>query len=88
LPGVAIIARPVSLLPILAAMERRFGGAEMVAVHARSVWPALRIVIRAKSASRGGLSIHAPLMMQEDDGRRTTQRAEAISAGQASLFGD
>lgn len=86
--GVAIIARPVSLGPILAAMERRFGSAEMVAVHARASRRAIRIVIRARRGSRGGLSLLPPLVLQQDDGRTVTERAEAISSGQASLFGD
>jgi len=86
--GLAIIARPVSLAPILAAMGRRFGGAEIIAVHARAARPAIRIVVRARRGARGGLSLLPPLVLQQDDGRTFTQRAEAINCGQASLFGD
>ena len=45
--ALAIIARPVSLAPILAALAGRFGSAEIVPVHPRADTPAIRIVVRA-----------------------------------------
>lgn len=86
--GVAIIARPVSLEPILAALGSRFGGAEIVPVHARADTSAIRIVVRARRGSRAQLSLCPPLILHEAIGEGFTPRAEAINSGIASLFGD
>jgi tRNA1(Val) A37 N6-methylase TrmN6 len=84
--GVAIIARPASLAPILAALAGRFGSAQIVPVHARPDAPAIRIVLRALRGARGGLSLMPPLILHEGSGGSFSARAEAINAGQASLF--
>lgn len=86
--GVAVIARPVSLAPILAALAGRFGSAQIVPVHARPNAPAIRIVLRATRGARGELSLMPPLVLHETAGNGFSERAEAINAGQASLFGD
>ena len=82
-----IIARPVSLVPLLAAFGKRFGNAEIVPVHPRADAAAIRIILRARRGARGALSLCPPLVLHEDDGRFTA-RAEAISDGKASLFND
>jgi tRNA1(Val) A37 N6-methylase TrmN6 len=86
--GVAIIARPAETGKILAALDGRFGAAEIVAVHARAGAPAIRVVVRARYGSRAAISILSPLVLHEGDGGGFTTRAEAINAGDASLFGD
>ena len=86
--GLAIIARPVSLAPMLAAMSGRFGGAEIVPVHPRADAAAIRIVVRARRASRAGLSLCPPLVLHEGPGDGFSERADAINNGRASLFGD
>jgi tRNA1(Val) A37 N6-methylase TrmN6 len=88
-PGgaLALIARPASLQPILAALDGRFGGARIVPVHPRAEEDAIRIVIRARHGSRGGLSLCPPLVLH-DGGNAFTPRADAICNGKASLFGD
>ncbi len=86
--GVAVIARPVSLGPILAALAGRFGKAQIVPVHARADAPAIRIVLRATRGARGERSLMPPLILHEGSGGGFSGRAEAINAGQASLFGD
>jgi tRNA1(Val) A37 N6-methylase TrmN6 len=86
--GVAVIARPVSLGPILTALAGRFGKAQIVPVHARVDAPAIRIVLRATRGARGELSLMPPLILHEGSGGGFSERAEAINAGQASLFGD
>ena len=45
--GLAVIARPQSLEPILAALGGRFGKVEILPVHPRPDAPAIRIVVRA-----------------------------------------
>jgi len=86
--GLAIIARPVSLAPLLAALTGRFGGARIVPVHARADEPAIRIVLRARLAARGALALCPPLVLHEGADNSFTARAAAINDGEASLFGD
>lgn len=85
--GLGIIARPASLPEILAALEGRFGAAEIVPVHPRADRAAIRIVVRARRAARGGLVLCPPLILHED-GHALSPRADAISNGRASLFDD
>ena len=86
--GLAIIARPVSLAPILAALAGRFGSAEILPVHAHADAPAIRIVVRAKRASRGALTLKPPLILHEGPSDGFSARAHAINNGKAALFGD
>jgi tRNA1(Val) A37 N6-methylase TrmN6 len=86
--GLAIIARPVSLGPILAALSGRFGSAEIMPVHARIDTPAIRIVVRAKRASRGALVLKPPLILHDGPGNGFSPHANAINNGKAALFGD
>jgi tRNA1(Val) A37 N6-methylase TrmN6 len=86
--GVAIIARPEQLQPILDALANRFGNAEMIAVHPRPDAAAIRIVIRAVRGARGKLSLRPPLIMHEGSGNAFSARADMIGNGLAPLFGD
>ncbi|MCX7305033.1 MAG: methyltransferase [Hyphomicrobiales bacterium] len=86
--GLAIIARPVSLGQILAAMAGRFGAAEILPIHARADKPAIRIVVRARRAARGALSLMPPLILHDGPGDTFSARAGAINNGKLSLFGD
>lgn len=85
--GLALIARPQSLGPILAAIAGRFGSAEIVPIHPRTDAAAIRIVVRARRAARGALTLCPPLVLH-DHGHKLSPRADAISNGQESLFGD
>lgn len=86
--GVAIIARPQSLLAILAAMNPRFGAQQVKALHPRVQKPATRIIIRAISGAKRDLEIHAPLILHAEGSDRFAPEADAINNGRASLFGD
>lgn len=86
--GIALIARPQSIAEILAAFEGRFGGAEIAPIHPRANEPAIRIVVRARRASRAALSLMPPLILHGETGDAFTERADAINNGRASLFGD
>jgi tRNA1(Val) A37 N6-methylase TrmN6 len=85
--GLAIIARPDSLAPILEALKGRFGGTAILPIHPRAETPAIRVVLRAVRGSRAGLALHPPLVLHED-GERFSAKADAINNGKASLFGD
>lgn len=85
--GLAVIARPVSLAPLLAACAGRFGGIHIVPVQPRADRPAIRIILRAVRASRAGLTLCPPLALHAA-GDRFTAEADAINNGLRSLFGD
>ncbi|MEQ1951030.1 tRNA1(Val) (adenine(37)-N6)-methyltransferase [Mesorhizobium yinganensis] len=84
----ALIARPASLGPILSALAGRFGGAEVMPIHATADRPAIRLVVRAVRGARGVPSLMPALILHEQADKRFTPRAEAINAGEASLFMD
>lgn len=86
--GLAVIARPESLRPILDAAAGRFGSAEILAVHPRADKVAIRVIVRAVRGARGKLAIRPPLMLHETTGNAFSARADAINNGLASLFGD
>ena len=85
--GLAIIARPEQLALILTAMDGRFGKAEILPVHARARTAAIRVIVRAVRASRAPLTLCPPLVLHEESDN-FSQRADHISNGRASLFGD
>ena len=76
------------MAPILAALAGRFGDAAIVPVHPRLDAPAIRIVVRARRASRGALALMPPLVLHEGPSDGFSARADAINNGKASLFGD
>lgn len=84
---VALIARPASIATIITALAGRFGGVEIIPVHAFADQPAIRILVRAKRGSRAGLSLLPPFIIHETD-RSFTPRVLAINAGTASLFSE
>lgn len=84
----AIIARPVSLPAVLASIERRFGGAEIVLVHPRPDAEAIRFVLRARRGSRARLAFSPPLVLHEATGNALSSRADSIVNGETGLFGD
>lgn len=86
--GLAIIARPASLADILAAIDGRFGSAELIAIHPRPGKAAIRILLRAWRGRRGALAILAPLHLHGATGNGFTDAADAIINGRAALFGD
>lgn len=86
--GVAMIARPEQVGTLLAAAKGRFGGVEILPVHPTADKAAIRMVVRGRRGSRARLSMMPPLILHRHAGGPPTERAEAIGAGAASLFGD
>jgi tRNA1(Val) A37 N6-methylase TrmN6 len=86
--ALAIIARPVSLPDVLASIERRFGGAEIVLVHPRPDAEAIRFVLRARRGSRAKLAFAPPLVLHGETGSALAPRADAIVNGETGMFGD
>ncbi len=86
--GIAIIARPESLVAILDALAGRFGNTEIVPVHPRADQPAIRIVVRGMLGARGKLALRPPLILHDAVAKGLLPLADAISNGTATLFGD
>ncbi len=86
--GMALIARPVSLAEVLAAMRGRFGKVEIMPIHPHRDAPAIRIIARGIRGSRAPLSLVSPLVLHDTGPDHFSSRAEAIINGRASLFGD
>ena len=84
----AATMRPERLPALLAAMDGRFGGAEIMPIHPRDDKAAIRVVVRAMRGSRGKLRICPPLFLHERGSDRFCAKADAINNGLASLFGD
>lgn len=84
--GLAIIARPASLGAMLAAIDGRFGSAELMAIHPRPGKAAIRIVMRAWRGQRGALSMLPPLTLHGETGNGFTPEAEAAINGERALF--
>ena len=81
-PGgrLGLIHRADALPDCLGALAGRFGDVAVRPVHARPDRPAIRILIRAVKGSRAGTSLLPPLVLQQDDGRTTTE-SDRIHSG-------
>lgn len=86
--GFAAIIRPAHLTLLLDALRGRFGAAEVIGVHPRSRQPAIRIVVRARRASRATMSLMPSLYVHADVGNGFSAEVTAINEGRVSLFGD
>lgn len=86
--GFAAIVRPADLAALLAALQGRFGGAEVKPIHPRPDRPAIRVVVRAWRGSRAGMRLMPALAMHEAEGNRFSAAADAVTNGCESLFGD
>ncbi|KFB10793.1 tRNA1(Val) (adenine(37)-N6)-methyltransferase [Nitratireductor basaltis] len=84
---IVVIARPESLSDILAALDRRFGCADILPVHPREAAAAIRVIIRARKGARGPLSILPPLVLHGAE-REFTTRANRLINGEVALFAD
>ena len=80
-----IIHRPDALPEILAALERRFGGAILLPLHPRDGAPASRILLQAKKASRAGLTLLAGRVLHAGESHGFTPEFDAILRGGAAL---
>ncbi|KAB2713726.1 tRNA1(Val) A37 N6-methylase TrmN6 [Ochrobactrum intermedium] len=83
--GIAIIARPGSISPILEALSGRFGGLRIVPVQPRPDAAAIRIVVTGIRGSRAGLSLMPALVLHGSEGHGFTPRADGINNGLDAL---
>jgi len=85
-PGgtLALIYRTQDLGTVLACCQSRFGGLEILPVHARSCDAAMRMIIRGTRGSRAPLTIAPGFVVHKADGT-FTPLAKVIFEGQARL---
>jgi tRNA1(Val) A37 N6-methylase TrmN6 len=79
-----MIWRADGLDDVLAALARHFGDVAMLPVYPRPAAPAIRIIVRARKASRAPLTIYPGLVLNDAAGR-PTGAAEAVLRAAAPL---
>lgn len=77
----AVVHRPEALTGLLAACRNRFGGIEILPIHARPGAPAIRIIVRAIKASRAPLKLLPPFTLHETEGSAFTGAAAKVLSG-------
>lgn len=84
-PGgqVSIIARPESSSDILAALGKRFGGAEITPVCPRPGDDAIRILVTAIKGSRARMSLRDRILLHDGPGNRFTLQMNDLCNGRA-----
>lgn len=91
-PGgiLALVHRPDRLGPILAALDGRAGGVEILPVAPRAGAAAARLLVRARKGSAAPLRLWPPLTLHEGDGAgarpaRYSDAAQAVLRGMEPL---
>ena len=85
-PGgqVSIIARPESMLEILAALKNRFGGIEITPVVPRPGDDAIRILVTAIKGSRARMSLRDRILIHEGSGHAFSSQMDDLGNGRAA----
>ncbi len=85
-PGgqMSLIARPESIVDIIAACGRRFGGIEITPLHPRPGENAVRILLTAIKQSRARLVLRAPLTMHETESHKFSAFVDDLNNGRAA----
>jgi tRNA1(Val) A37 N6-methylase TrmN6 len=79
-----LVWRPQQMADLLEGAKGRFGGIQIIPLHARKDSPAGRMIVRAVRGSRAPLAIFPGIVLHEDDGK-PTQIAQALLNGKARL---
>src|SRR5262245_20324920 len=82
--AVTLIWRADGLADVLGALAAGFGAVTVLPVYPKPSEPAIRILVRAAKASRAPLAMLPGLVLNDADGRPTSE-AEAVLRGGASL---
>jgi tRNA1(Val) A37 N6-methylase TrmN6 len=81
-----MIHRAARLGEILAALDGRLGGVEILPLRPRAHAPAKRVLVRARKGSRAPLALFAGLDLHDDAGAKYTPGIEAILRGEAPVL--
>jgi tRNA1(Val) A37 N6-methylase TrmN6 len=81
--ALTLIHRAARLPELLAALEGRLGGVEIIPVRPRAEAPASRVLVRARKGSRAPLSLLKGLDLHDASGAKHAPEVEAILRGEA-----
>lgn len=83
--ALTIIHRAAKLPEILAALEGRLGGVEILPVRPRLAEPAKRVLVRARKGSRAPLVLLRGLDLHDSSGAKYTAEVDEILRGAAEI---
>jgi len=83
--ALTLIHRGTKLGAILAALDGRLGGAEVIPLRPRAGEPAKRVIVRARKGSRAPLKLYAGLELHDVSGAKYAPETDAILKGEAVL---
>jgi tRNA1(Val) A37 N6-methylase TrmN6 len=87
--ALTLIHRAHKTPEILAALDGRLGGVELIPIRPRADAPAKRIIVRARKGSRAPFQLHKGLDLHDASGAKHTSEAEALLRGETTLsWGD
>ena len=87
--ALTMIHRAARAAELLAALEGRLGGVELIPIRPRAEAPAKRVIVRARKGSRAPLRLLRGLDLHDPSGGKYAPEIEAIVRGQALVaWGD
>src|SRR5262249_13206274 len=85
--ALTLIHRAEKLGEILAALDGRLGGGEVIPIRPRAEAPAKRVIVRARKGSRAPLKLLKGLDLHDATGAQYAPEAAAVLKGEAGLTG-
>lgn len=83
--ALTMIHRATKMPEILAALDGRLGGAEVIPIRPREGEPAGRVLVRARKGSRAPFRLCPELVLHDASGAKYTPETEAILRGDAVI---
>lgn len=83
--ALTMIHKAEALAEILASLQGRLGGVEVLPIRPRAGAPAHRVLVRARKGVRAPLKLLNGLNLHDDSGGKFTAAAEAIFLGEARV---
>ncbi|MGD9967235.1 MAG: tRNA1(Val) (adenine(37)-N6)-methyltransferase [Hyphomonadaceae bacterium] len=83
--ALTLIHRAAKVPEILAALEGRLGGVEVIPIRARAGEAAARVLVRARKGSRAPFRLCPELVLHDASGAKYTAETEAILRGEAGI---
>ena len=83
--ALTLIHRAAKLPEILAALDGRLGGVEIIPIRPIAAKPAARVIVRARKGSRAGLKLLKGLDLHDATDAKYSSEAEALLRGEAVL---
>lgn len=83
--ALTMIHRAAKLGEILAALDGRLGGAEIMPIRPNEALPAKRVLVRARKGSRAPSRLYRGLDLHDGSGAKYTLKTEGILRGEAEI---